>query len=61
MRYVPHSYLPVPEEVIERQAAIRSARDRTKVMYGSTGPYLLGTPEYEFFVNIMFDMEPMYA
>lgn len=54
-RYVPHVSIPVPEEVIQRQHVIRTAREQTRLMYGEPGPHEVGTPAYEFFCNLVFD------
>lgn len=46
--------IPVPEEVIQRQEKLRSAREETRSMFGTPGPYEIGTPEYHFFVGLIY-------
>lgn len=48
--------IPVPQEVIDRQAAIRRARMLTAVMYGvNTKPQDFDTPEYLYFRSMMLN------
>lgn len=55
MRVIHHAVIPVPDEVIKRQEKLRDAREATRQMYGVPGPYTIGTPEYNYFVGLVYN------
>lgn len=54
MRRLELEVIPVPEEVLARQAAIRAAREVTRQMYGTPGPHKMETPEYHYFLEMLY-------
>jgi hypothetical protein len=50
MRRIEHKPIPIPDDVLERQAILRQAREATGKLYGYTRPYPMGSYEYDYFV-----------
>lgn len=56
-----HNYIPVPDTVRVRQAASYEASKKTKALFGTTGPYEWGSPEFKLWFWFLKQEEECYA